>query len=109
MVGEPDLGLVEPEVGDLREDFALSGDAVGHNAVEGRNSVGGHEEETISQVEDFTHLARFHLGDSGKVEAKYGGEPPANQGRSGQSVRSVSLQGSRRRLYFRGRASTLWG
>ena len=43
-----------------------------HNAVEGRNPVGGHEEERISQVEDFTHLTRFHLGDSGKVEGKDG-------------------------------------
>ena len=72
MVGEPDFCLVEPEVGDLREDFALSGNAVGHNAVEGRNPVSGHEEEGISQVEDFTYLSRFHLGDSGKVEGKDG-------------------------------------
>lgn len=126
MVGEPVLRLVEPEVGDLREDFALSGDAVGHNAVEGRNPVGGHEEERISQVEDFTHLPRFHLGDSGKVEGKDGirrhgenvvpewGRPKRNmEGRLrltrglGEAVQRVYLQGSRRRLYFRGRASTL--
>lgn len=72
MVGEPALGLVEPEVGDLGQDFALSGDAIGHDAVEGRNPVRGHEEEGISQVEDFTNLSRFHLGDSGKVEGKDG-------------------------------------
>ena len=54
-------------MGDLGEHLAFAGDAVGHDAVEGRDAVGGDEEEPVSEVEEVTNLA-VAIG-SGPVEA----------------------------------------
>ncbi len=62
------LEAIEPEKGDLREDFAFAGYAVGKDAVEGGNPVGGNHQEPVTKVEEFTHLAAAQFADAGQVQ-----------------------------------------
>ena len=57
---------VEPEEGDLREDFAFARDAVGHDDVEGGEAVAGDEQEAVAEVEDFADFAGLDLRDAGQ-------------------------------------------
>ena len=68
MVGLETSGLREPEIGNLREDLAFARDAVGHDAIERRDAVGGDEEEAVAEVKDFADFAAFDFADAGQVE-----------------------------------------
>ena len=81
MIRHPGFGLVEPEMGNLREHLALARDAVGHDAVEGRNAVSGDEEQRVAEVEDLPDLAG---GDAREGQAVDGGDRGLRQrGRDG--------------------------
>ena len=62
------FGLREPEIGNLREHLALARDAVGHDDVEGRDAVGGDEQQAVAEVEDFAHLAALEFFDARQFE-----------------------------------------
>src|ERR1700741_5130797 len=57
-------GLGEPEVGNLREHLALARDTVGHDAIEGRDAVGGDKQEAVAQIKNFADLAAFQFADA---------------------------------------------
>ena len=59
-------GAVEPEFGNHIQHLALVGDAVGHDAIEGRNAVGGYEEVLVAKVVHFTNLAGLKFFDAWK-------------------------------------------
>ena len=63
VVGDELPHLREPPQTDLREHDALAGDAVGQDHIEGRQAVGGGDQQRIAQVEDFAHLAGGELGE----------------------------------------------
>jgi len=68
--GEQVMGLErrrlrKPEMRELGQHLALARDAVGHDAIERGNAVGGHKEQAVAQVEDFPHFAAFQAGDAG--------------------------------------------
>lgn len=48
---------IEPELGELGEHLALVGDLVFQNVVEGRDAVGGHEQQPVAQIVQIAHLA----------------------------------------------------
>ena len=50
-------GLLEPERRQLVEHVTLAGDALGHDHVEGRDSVGADYEEEVAHLVDVSHLA----------------------------------------------------
>ena len=72
----------------LREHLALARDRVGQDAVEGREPVGGHEQQAVAaQVEDLAHLAGTQFRDAGQIEGRkvHAGE---GQGDSTLTVRT---------------------
>ncbi len=60
MVGDDVGEVVEPEQRELGEDASLVGDAGGQNVVEGRNPVGGDEEQLL--VADGVDVADLAAG-----------------------------------------------
>ena len=68
MIGLEGTGLAEPEIGNLREDLAFAGNAVGHDAVKGGNAVGGDKEEAVAQIEHLADLAAFKFADAGQIK-----------------------------------------
>ncbi len=68
VVGDEIFGLVEPEVGDLGEDFAFARDAIGHVDVEGRNAIGCDKEEILAEVKDFADFAGFDFFNPGQFK-----------------------------------------
>ena len=65
MVGLEPRGLRKPEMRELGQHLALARDAIGHDAIEGRNAVGSNKEQAVAQVEDFPHFAALQPGDAG--------------------------------------------
>ena len=51
---------IEPELGELGEHLALVGDLVFQDVVEGRDAVGGHEQQPVAQ-RPFSLMARLPL------------------------------------------------
>src|SRR5262245_34163648 len=72
MVGLKGFGLSEPKIGNLSEHFAFARDAVGHDAIEGRDAVGRDEQKSIIEVKNFADLAAFNFFDTWKVELEHG-------------------------------------
>ena len=60
MVGLKRSELFEPKIGELREDLALARDAVGHDAVEGGDAVGGYEKQPVGV--QAVHIADLAAG-----------------------------------------------
>ena len=60
---------IEPELGELGEHLALVGDLVFQNVVEGRDAVGGHEQQPVAQIVQIAHLA---LRVGGDVDSRHG-------------------------------------
>jgi hypothetical protein len=56
MVGNDARGVLEPERRQLREDLALVGDPRAEHVIEGRDPVGGDEQQAIAQVEKVPDL-----------------------------------------------------
>ena len=48
---------LEPERGDLRQHFALVGNAGAEHVVERRDAIGGDDEQTIAEIVDVADLA----------------------------------------------------
>ena len=48
MIGEPIGEFLEPEEAERGEDFPFVGDAVGHDAVEGADAVGGDDQQVVA-------------------------------------------------------------
>ncbi len=48
---------VEPELRQLGEHLALVGDLVFQDVVEGRDAVGGHQQQPVAQIVQIAHLA----------------------------------------------------
>ena len=65
VVGDDALGLVEPEMGNLREHLALARNAVGHDAIEGGDAVGGYQQQAVAEIKHFADLAAFDFRDAG--------------------------------------------
>src|SRR5208283_1838225 len=66
------FGLREPEIGNLREHFALARDAVGHDDVERGDAVARDEEQPVAEVKNFAHLAALELFYAGQFELQDG-------------------------------------
>ena len=60
---------IEPELGELGEHLALVGDLVFQNVVEGRDAVGGHEQQPVAQIVQIAHLA-LRVGSN--VDSRHG-------------------------------------
>ena len=56
MVVDDASSPVEPEGGELRQDFALIGDSGPEHVIERRNAVGGDDEQSIAEVVDISDL-----------------------------------------------------
>jgi hypothetical protein len=97
VVGHEVLGAGKPVEGDLGEDDALAGDAVGQHDVEGGEAVGGDEQQGVAQVEDLPDLARADWG-VGQVfdgEAGSGGQQTGEiRGAHGDGVYLMGWGGS---------------
>ena len=68
MIGLERRGLREPEIGNLFEDFALARNAVGHDAIKGRNPVRGDKEQAVAEIKYFPDLAAFQFAEAGEIE-----------------------------------------
>ena len=68
MVRLPRGHLREPEMRDLRQDFALTRYAIGQDAVEGGNAVGGDKQEAVAQIENLPDFAAFEFADAGQIQ-----------------------------------------
>src|SRR5262249_14168943 len=63
VIGDDILEVVEPEGRHLRQDLTLVRNRSGENHIERRKTVGGHDEEMLTQVVDVTDFAatvKFH-------------------------------------------------
>jgi len=58
---------VEPEGGETVEHFPLAWNGVGKDAIEGRDSIGGNEQEMFAKVKDFADFAAAEFFDAGKI------------------------------------------
>ena len=63
---------VIPEYRHLREDLAFSRDCCWQDAVEGRNAVGGDNEEAVAEIENLTDFSTAKFFDAGKITFKKG-------------------------------------
>ncbi|MFM1944078.1 MAG: hypothetical protein RI897_3060 [Verrucomicrobiota bacterium] len=72
VIGYEGGDLIEPKVGDLREDLAFSGDAIGEDDIERGDPVGSDHEVMFAEVEHFADFAAFDFLDSGQVELEDG-------------------------------------
>jgi hypothetical protein len=70
MIGNQLGEALKPEVRKLREHLALARNAVGHDAVEGRDAIRGDEQKGIAQVENLADLAALELLDARQVEVQ---------------------------------------
>jgi len=70
MIGQNRGKAIKPKEGELGEDFAFARNAVGHDAIEGGDSIGGHEEKAVTEVEHLADLAAFHFCNAGQVDLK---------------------------------------
>ena len=64
MVRDDRLRPLEPERRQLREHLALVGNARAEHVVEGRDAVGGDEQQRVAKVEDVADLAVTLRGES---------------------------------------------
>ncbi|MNJ67813.1 hypothetical protein D3C77_640140 [compost metagenome] len=91
MIGHQILELVEPEVGDGRENLAFFGNRLGENHVEGRETIGGdHEHALVIDRVEITDLAGIDL-----LQAQGGGS-----GHRENSAVGRSSKRNRRNLSF---------
>ena len=95
MVRHELLGLVEPEVRDLREYLAFARDAVGHHAIERGDAVARDEEEGIAEVKNLPHLSAFELLDAGQFEIEQGIVVHHRAGSMGIAARGSSASAGR--------------
>ena len=58
MVGHDAVQLIEPEERELREHFAFVGDGRGQDHVEGREAVGGHDQQSDRRDRKYRELFR---------------------------------------------------
>ncbi len=68
MIGRQRGEALEPEVGQLREHLAFAWDAVGHDAIEGRDPVGGHQQQGLAQIKNLADLAALYLANAGQIK-----------------------------------------
>jgi hypothetical protein len=52
----------------IKQDFPFLGNPIRHNAVEGRDPVGGDNEQRIAQIEDFPDFAALQLAKAWKIQ-----------------------------------------
>jgi hypothetical protein len=64
-------GLAEPEFAQGGEDAALLGDGVREYDIERADTIGGNEEQRISQIEDLAHLAALELLDAWEIDLRH--------------------------------------
>ncbi len=64
------LEFSEPEVAEGREDFSFVGDAIGHDAVEGADAVGGDDQKLIAKI---VNVADFAMTDGERQVRLEGG------------------------------------
>ncbi len=57
MIGHDVLCLLEPEIGDLRQDFSLERDAFVHNDIVRRDPIRSDNEQLIPEIVNIAHLA----------------------------------------------------
>jgi hypothetical protein len=55
------FGLGKPKIRDLGQHFAFARDAVGHDAIKGRDAIGGDEQKPVPQVKYFADFAAFEF------------------------------------------------
>src|SRR5229473_4736900 len=58
---------LEPEVRQLREHLAFARDAVGHDAIEGRDPVRRYQQQGLAQIKNFADLAALYLANAGQI------------------------------------------
>src|SRR6266849_8021013 len=67
MIGEDVFQKIEPEERKLRQDAPFVGNGSEHDDVEGREAVGGHDEQVVAQVIDVAHLAARQRRDAREI------------------------------------------
>ena len=67
MVGNYGAQKIEPEERHLVSTRPFSGNALGQDAVEGRDAVGGDDEQVVADAVDIAHLAAGHPLDARQV------------------------------------------
>src|SRR6266404_4777078 len=68
MVFDYVFGLAEPELAKGSQDAALFGNRIGQDHVEGADTVRGDEQQHVTEIKDFAHLAAFEFLDAGDVD-----------------------------------------
>jgi hypothetical protein len=58
----------KPESGNLVQDRAFLRNRIRQDDIEGRQPIGGDEEKSVPEVEDFTDFAGAEFGDARKVK-----------------------------------------
>jgi hypothetical protein len=71
VVSDDVLAKIKPEEGKGSEDPALLWDATGDDHIEGRNPVGSHDEELVTQVINISYLSSFEKLKTFQIGMKY--------------------------------------
>ena len=97
-LGTNRLGLLEPEMGELGQHLAFARDAIGHDAVEGRNPVRGDKQQASPRSKISRTLPLFSLRTPGSSTCSKGSFDMAanmkvfrNSAKSGMRARSLAL------------------
>jgi hypothetical protein len=58
---------LKPEKRDLRQNLSLARNAVGHDAIERRNPVRGHQQQPVAEIKHFADFAAFDFSNSRQI------------------------------------------
>jgi hypothetical protein len=75
MVRDDVLQVVQPEQRHLRQHLALAGDGCREDHIEGRQPVGGNDQQLVPEIIDVTHLAAVRQPEPSDVRLENGVRP----------------------------------